>query len=67
MGEGDANLEAGREQDSTPATWTNPVEAVYQTVGRASTCWRSDGVFDESQAIAAAEALITYLRKNPVT
>jgi len=58
-----------REQDYVPDGWTNPVEAVYQTVGHASVCWKDvDGerVFDETQAIRAAEKLITYLRKHPI-
>lgn len=54
------------EDDDSPAQG-DPVSAVYQAVGAATspTLWGSDGVFQEQQAIAIAEGLIAYLRSHP--
>ena len=58
------------DQDTASTGWANPVEAVYQSVGRASVCWEDGkvphGVFDEEQAIKIAEDLIAYLREHPL-
>lgn len=46
----------------------DPVQAVFQAIGAATNpeIWGPDGVFQEQKAIAIAEGLIDYLRKNPL-
>ena len=40
------------------------VEEVHQLVGAATTCWREDGTFNESEALKIASRLCDMIRQR---